>query len=61
MFQGAGDAFVGAMAYYLACHSNSLSVRDILKRSGIIASYTVMAKGTQASYSVDKLPKKLFE
>ena len=64
--QGAGDAFVGALAYYLACHANSesatrLSLRDMLRRSGIIASHTVMTKGTQASYKVDNLPKELFE
>lgn len=63
--QGAGDAFVGALAYYLACHANSvsetrLSLRDMLRMSGIIASHTVMTKGTQASYIVDSLPKELF-
>ena len=62
ILQGAGDAFVGALAYYLACHSYSnLTFRDVLTRSGIIASHTVMAKGTQASYNIDTLPKKLFE
>ena len=58
--QGAGDAFVGALAYYLACHCKSLSILDMLKRSGIIASHTVMAKGTQTSYNVENIPKELF-
>ena len=57
--QGAGDAFIGALAYYLACHS-TLALGEMLRRSGVIASHSVQAKGTQASYNVDKLPRELF-
>ena len=53
--QGAGDAFVGALAYYLACHS-ALSFEEMIRRSGIIASCSVTAPGTQASYIIDRLP-----
>ena len=53
--QGAGDAFVGALAYYLACHS-VLPFEEMIRRSGIIASCSVTAPGTQASYIIDRLP-----
>lgn len=56
--QGAGDAFVGALAYYLACH-RGLSFEEMIRRSGVIASYSVTAPGTQASYNVDRLPGEL--
>ena len=56
--QGAGDAFVGALAYYLACH-RGLSFEEMIRRSGVIASYSVTAPGTQASYTVDRLPREL--
>lgn len=58
--QGAGDAFVGAMAYYLACHPR-LPFEEVIRRSSIIAGYTVTAPGTQTSYCTDKLPKELLQ
>eukprot|EP00731_Ephydatia_muelleri_P037357 Em0448g2a len=54
---GAGDAFVGAMAFYLACHPH-LSFDEVIKRSAVIASTTVTAKGTQSSYCVSKVPQE---
>lgn len=47
--QGAGDAFVGALAYYLAKLS-SLSLGDAVRRSGEIATLSVQSPGTQTSY-----------
>lgn len=55
---GAGDAFVGAMAYYLACHS-TLPFEEVMRRSGIIASQTTTAPGTQTSYLMHLLPPEL--
>ena len=49
---------MGALAYYLACHSG-LSFEEMIRRSGVIASYSVTALGTQASYTVDRLPGEL--
>ena len=60
ILQGAGDAFVGALAYYLACHAE-LPFEEKVRRAGVIASYTVTEKGTQTSYIVEKLPKSLFD
>ena len=56
--QGAGDAFVGAMAYYLACHP-SLVFQEVVRRCGFIASQTTMAHGTQTSYLTHLLPPEL--
>ena len=56
--QGAGDAFVGAMAYFLACHPN-LPFPEVMRRSGVIASYTTTSPGTQSSYLVEQLPADL--
>lgn len=57
--QGAGDAFVGSLAYYLSRHP-SLLFDEMVKRSSIVASHTVTMKGTQSSFIVDHLPKELF-
>ncbi|XP_051037780.1 ribokinase [Phodopus roborovskii] len=57
---GAGDSFVGALAFYLAYYPN-LSLEEMLKRSNFIASVSVQAPGTQASYPYRKdLPLALF-
>ena len=44
---GAGDAFVGSLAYSLAC---GLPVLDAIARANAIAAISVQAPGTQASY-----------
>ncbi|XP_031511380.1 ribokinase isoform X8 [Papio anubis] len=57
---GAGDSFVGALAFYLAYYPN-LSLEDMLKRSNFIAAVSVQAAGTQSSYPYKKdLPLTLF-
>ncbi|XP_069181275.1 LOW QUALITY PROTEIN: ribokinase [Procambarus clarkii] len=57
---GAGDAFVGALAYYLAYHPH-LCMKDMLQRSCKVATISVQAPGTQSSYPTrDMLDRKLF-
>lgn len=57
---GAGDAFVGAFAYYIAYHSN-LPLKEMIKRAGEIATASVLLPGTQSSYSNrEDLPGELF-
>lgn len=57
---GAGDSFVGALAFYLAYYPN-LSWEEMLKRSNFVAAVSVQATGTQSSYPYKKdLPLTLF-
>ncbi|KAM7173092.1 ribokinase isoform 3-T3 [Macrochelys suwanniensis] len=57
---GAGDSFVGALAFFMACYP-SLSMEDMIRRSNFIASVSVQASGTQSSYPYRKdLPQDLF-
>jgi ribokinase len=44
---GAGDAFVGSLAFFLACGHD---VRDAMARAGRVASITVQYRGAQPSY-----------
>ncbi|XP_045700446.1 ribokinase [Phyllostomus hastatus] len=57
---GAGDSFVGALAFYLAYYPG-LSMEEMLRRSNFIAAVSVQAAGTQSSYPHRKdLPLRLF-
>ncbi|EMP24512.1 Ribokinase [Chelonia mydas] len=57
---GAGDSFVGALAFFMACYPN-LSMEEVIRRSNFIASVSVQASGTQSSYPYRKdLPQDLF-
>ncbi|KYO43457.1 ribokinase isoform X2 [Alligator mississippiensis] len=57
---GAGDSFVGALAFYLAYYPN-LSMEEMIRKSNFIASVSVQAPGTQSSYPYRKdLPRDLF-
>ncbi|XP_044296431.1 ribokinase isoform X2 [Varanus komodoensis] len=57
---GAGDSFVGSLAFYLASYP-SLPLEEILVKSNFIASVSVQATGTQTSYPYRKdLPQDLF-
>ncbi|CAL4065951.1 unnamed protein product [Meganyctiphanes norvegica] len=57
---GAGDAFVGALAYYFAYYP-ALPVTEMISRACRVASISVQAQGTQSSYpSRDLLPQVLF-
>ena len=58
--QGAGDSFMGALAYYLV-HYPHLSVEEQIKRCNLIASISVIRPGTQESYPYKhELPVDLF-
>ncbi|XP_046551163.1 ribokinase-like [Haliotis rubra] len=58
---GAGDAFLGALAYYLALYPK-MTVLEALTRSSRLASISVQAKGTQTSFpSRKQLPSDLFQ
>ncbi|XP_058019258.1 ribokinase [Ahaetulla prasina] len=57
---GAGDSFVGALAFYLA-HYPDLPLHEMLRRSNFIASISTQTTGTQTSYPYRKdLPQILF-
>ncbi|XP_027537756.1 ribokinase isoform X1 [Neopelma chrysocephalum] len=57
---GAGDSFVGALAFYLAYYPK-LSMEEMIRKSNCIASVSVQASGTQSSYPYRKdLPQDLF-
>jgi len=56
---GAGDAFVGSLAYFLACGK---SVTEAMRRANIIAAISVKSSGTQISFPLAKdLSKELVE
>ncbi|KAM6460850.1 ribokinase isoform 5-T5 [Liasis olivaceus] len=58
--EGAGDSFVGALAFYLAQYPN-LPLQEMLRRSNFIASISTQTTGTQTSYPYRKdLPQNLF-
>ncbi|NWR88345.1 RBSK Ribokinase, partial [Furnarius figulus] len=57
---GAGDSFVGALAFYLAYYPQ-LSMEEMIRKSNCVASVSVQASGTQSSYPYRKdLPQDLF-
>ena len=59
--QGAGDAFVGALAFYLSKYKGLVFV-EMVKRANEIAAISVCGPGTQTSYpTVEKLPPALFD
>ena len=47
MFQGAGDSFIGALAYLMP---SSLTLQQKVEKSCMIASISVTKLGTQSSY-----------
>ena len=58
---GAGDAFVGALAFYLA-RFPWLAQAEATRRAGVIATHSVTRPGTQSSYPRrDELARSLFE
>ncbi|XP_071996044.1 ribokinase isoform X2 [Engystomops pustulosus] len=57
---GAGDSFIGALAFFMAYYPQ-LSMEEMVKRSNHIASVSVQAAGTQTSYPQrDHLPQDIF-
>ena len=58
---GAGDAFSGALVYFLVQMPN-LQMDEVIKRACCVASISVQKEGTQASYPLRKdLPQWLFQ
>ncbi|XP_053162063.1 ribokinase isoform X6 [Hemicordylus capensis] len=58
--EGAGDSFVGALAFYLAYYP-TWPLEEMLRKANRIASVSVQAMGTQSSYPYRKdLPQDLF-
>lgn len=57
---GAGDSFVGALAFFMA-HHPTLPLEEMARRANHIAAISVKAEGTQGSYPFRKdLPQELF-
>ncbi|XP_033110561.1 ribokinase-like isoform X2 [Anneissia japonica] len=46
---GAGDCFIGSLAYYLSSYPD-LRLEEIIRRASVIASISVCAAGTQTSF-----------
>nr|ACO14712.1 Ribokinase [Caligus clemensi] len=63
---GAGDAFIGSLSYYLGKFArmdlpSANQLREMIRRSCIIAALSITRKGTQSSYFSRKLlPEDLF-
>lgn len=58
--QGAGDSFIGALAFYMANYS-TMPLEDMAHRANQVAGVSVQAVGTQASYPFRRdLPAELF-
>ncbi|XP_038074729.1 ribokinase-like [Patiria miniata] len=57
---GAGDCYVGALAYYLAVKPD-LSLKEMSQKASYVASISVQSPGTQTSYPTRQdLPTELF-
>ncbi|XP_037098372.1 ribokinase isoform X1 [Syngnathus acus] len=46
---GAGDSFIGALAYYMA-HYPTMQLDEVARRAGQVAGVSVQSVGTQSSY-----------
>jgi len=58
--QGAGDAFIGALAFYLSTQP-AMPLSDVIRRANEIATQSVLASGTQKSFPWrSQLPSELF-
>ncbi|XP_030299275.1 ribokinase isoform X2 [Sparus aurata] len=57
---GAGDSFIGALAFYMA-HYPTMPLEEMARRANQVAGVSVQADGTQTSYPFRKeLPAELF-
>lgn len=58
--QGAGDSFIGALAFYTA-HYPTMPLEEMASRANRVAAVSVQAVGTQSSYPFRRdLPAELF-
>ncbi|TMS21221.1 Ribokinase [Larimichthys crocea] len=57
---GAGDSFIGALAFYMA-HYPTMPLEEMTRRANQVAGVSVQVVGTQTSYPFRKeLPAELF-
>lgn len=57
---GAGDSFIGALAFFMAC--STLPLTEAIRRANSVAAVSVQGTGTQSSYPErSMLPAALFE
>ncbi|KAM9842067.1 ribokinase isoform 2-T3 [Aulostomus maculatus] len=57
---GAGDSFIGALAFYMA-HYPTMPLEEMARRASQVAAVSVQAMGTQTSFPFkQKLPAELF-
>ncbi|XP_051502252.1 ribokinase isoform X2 [Myxocyprinus asiaticus] len=57
---GAGDSFIGALAYYMA-HYSTMPLEEMARRANLVAAVSVQTVGTQTSFPFRKdLPTELF-
>ncbi|XP_066531284.1 ribokinase [Hoplias malabaricus] len=57
---GAGDSFIGALAFYIA-HHHTMPLEEMARRANLIAAVSVQTTGTQTSYPFKKdLPPEMF-
>uniref|UniRef100_A0A3B1IU58 Ribokinase n=1 Tax=Astyanax mexicanus TaxID=7994 RepID=A0A3B1IU58_ASTMX len=57
---GAGDSFIGALAFYIS-HYPTMPLEEMARRANLIAAVSVQTTGTQTSYPFKKdLPAELF-
>ncbi|XP_041827976.1 ribokinase [Melanotaenia boesemani] len=57
---GAGDSFIGALAFYMA-HHPTMPLEEMARRANQVATVSVQAVGTQTSYPFKRdLPAELF-
>ncbi|MBN3299067.1 RBSK Ribokinase, partial [Amia calva] len=57
---GAGDSFIGALAFYMA-HYPTVPLEEMARRANLVAAVSVQSTGTQTSYPFRKdLPAELF-
>lgn len=58
--QGAGDSFIGALAFYMA-HYPTMALEEMTYRANQVAGVSVQAVGTQTSFPIRAgLPADLF-
>lgn len=58
--QGAGDSFIGALAFYMARYP-TMALEEMARRANQVAGVSVQASGTQTSFpSRADLPAVLF-
>lgn len=55
---GAGDAFVGALAYLLV-RRNDLPIKEMVEKACMVAADSVTRKGTQPSFPDEQILEKL--